>query len=200
MKGNLRLLSGRKLFSPPGNLTRPTKAVVREALINILGDKITNCHWLDLYSGSGIIGCEAIEKGAKTIVAIEKNRKVCKVCHLNLSTISNTSRQKIHIEVINSSVNKFLERGFYYYSLDKNRESIFKNSRFQFVYIDPPYKDNSYFCVLENLLLGDWVSKSSIAICEFSINSPIDIPVSWIELERKKYGDTGIILLNPNQA
>ena len=149
------MLSGRKLFSPHGNLTRPTKAIVREALMNILRDKITNCNWLDLYSGSGIIGCEVIERGAKVLVAIEVNRKILEICQTNIATISESIQNQVFIDLVNADVNNFLKVGFESYSLNENKRIHFKNSRFDYIYIDPPYvpenKDSfSYLKELEN--------------------------------------------------
>ena len=88
MKGQLRLLGGRKLDSPRGLMTRPTPARVREAVMNFLGEKIEGCHWLDLCSGSGVMACEALQKGVKRILAIEKQRATAQICKLNLIDVS----------------------------------------------------------------------------------------------------------------
>ena len=55
MKTNLRLIGGKRLESPNNIHTRPTTLRVREAIFNILQDKVENCNWLDLFSGSVII-------------------------------------------------------------------------------------------------------------------------------------------------
>ena len=75
MKTNLRLLGGKKLQSPNKSYTRPTTLRVREAIFNILKNKVINSNWLDLFSGTGAVSCEAYNHGAKKIVAIEKNKK-----------------------------------------------------------------------------------------------------------------------------
>ena len=72
MKANLRLIGGKKLESPNNIFTRPTTLIVREAIFNILSSRVENSNWLDLFSGSGSISCEAYNHGAKKIVAIEK--------------------------------------------------------------------------------------------------------------------------------
>ena len=59
MKTNLRLIGGKRLKSPNNIYTRPTTLRVREALFNILNNKVENCNWLDLFSGTGAISCEA---------------------------------------------------------------------------------------------------------------------------------------------
>ena len=74
MKTNLRLIGGKKLQSPNNSYTRPTTLRVREAIFNILNNRVENSHWLDLFSGTGAISCEAYNHGARKILAIEKNK------------------------------------------------------------------------------------------------------------------------------
>ena len=59
MKANLRLIGGKKLQSPNNIHTRPTTLRVREAIFNILNNRVENSNWLDLFSGTGAISCEA---------------------------------------------------------------------------------------------------------------------------------------------
>ena len=75
MKTNLRLIGCKKLQSPNNSYTRPTTLRVREAIFNILKNRVENSNWLDLFSGTGAISCEAYNHGASKILAIEKNKK-----------------------------------------------------------------------------------------------------------------------------
>ena len=70
MKGKLKLLSGKRIESPLSKKTRPTSSKVREALINILGNKLKGASWLDLCSGSGAMACEVLQKGVKRVLAL----------------------------------------------------------------------------------------------------------------------------------
>ncbi len=166
--------------------------------MNILQENINNSHWLDLYSGSGVIGCEAIERGAKKIVAVEANPKTYKTCHLNLTNIAKANKKEILIEVMNTEAIKFLKAGFQKYSLKSSNKQ--NAPRFDYIYLDPPYKSNCYCSALEFLLSGNWVSCNCLAICEFSIEEGIEVPPQWIVKSQKTYGRTGLIFLTPNQA
>jgi len=73
MKTNLKLIGGKKLQSPNNFYTRPTTLRVREAIFNILNNRVENSNWLDLFSGTVAISCEAYNHGARKIIAIEKN-------------------------------------------------------------------------------------------------------------------------------
>jgi len=94
MKTNLRLIGGKKLQSPSNIYTRPTTLRVREALFNILNNRVKNSNWLDLFSGTGAISCEAYNHGAKKIVAIEKNKNISKICLKNLYSLKNINNRK----------------------------------------------------------------------------------------------------------
>ena len=54
MKTNLRLIGGKKLQSPNNSYTRPTTLRVREAIFNILNNRVENSNWLDLFSGTAV--------------------------------------------------------------------------------------------------------------------------------------------------
>ena len=87
MKTNLRLIGGKKLQSPNNTYTRPTTLRVREAIFNILNNRVENSNWLDLFSGTGSISCEAYNHGARKIIAIEKNKNNTKICLKNLLSL-----------------------------------------------------------------------------------------------------------------
>ena len=75
-------LKGRRLNVPRG--IRPTQDKVRSAIFNILRDKIENATFLDLFAGSGSMGIEALSRGAKRVVFVEKSRKALLVLKENL--------------------------------------------------------------------------------------------------------------------
>ncbi len=200
MTGQLRLTSGRRLRSPHGQLVRPTTWRVREALMNILRERINNSNWLDLYSGSGIISCEVMERGARQLLSVEFNRKVYKICCLNIKSITQQIDTQIFVNTINTEAIKLLKSGYKKYSIKTYQKLGKKTNRFDFVYIDPPYNHGDYFKALKNLLDGDWVSNNCMAICEFSISDGINLPKGWKVKDQKKYGGTGLIFLTPSQA
>ena len=68
----MRVIAGKarrlNLKTIPGNETRPTTDRIKETLFNILQPEIPGCRFLDLFSGSGAIGIEALSRGAKQAV------------------------------------------------------------------------------------------------------------------------------------
>ena len=192
-------MSGKRIESPLSQKTRPTSSKVREALINILGNKLRGASWLDLCSGSGAMACEALQKGVKRVLAIEKQRETAKICKKNLIYVSNTMDQSIHIEVICNELISFLKKG------PKNQRIQFikdcqNPEKFDFVFLDPPYESEVYEITQELLLSKEWIKESTTLICECSSKSMPRIHNGWKLNKEKFYGSTSLIFLIPNQA
>ena len=192
-------MSGKRIESPLSQKTRPTSSKVREALINILGNKLRGASWLDLCSGSGAMACEALQKGVKRVLAIEKRRETAKICKKNLIDVSNTMDQSIHIEVICNELISFLKKG------PKNQKIQFVKDcqnpeTFDFVFLDPPYESEVYEITQELLLSKEWIKESTTLICECSSKSMPRIHNGWKLNKEKFYGSTSLIFLIPNQA
>ena len=195
----MKLISGRRIESPLSKKTRPTSSKVREALINILGNKLRGASWLDLCSGSGAMACEALQKGVKRILAIEKQRETAKICKKNLIDVSNTMDQSIHIEVICHELISFLKKG------PKNQKIQFVKDcqnpeKFDFVFLDPPYESEVYEITQELLLSKEWIKESTTLIGECTSKSMPRIHTGWKLNKEKFYGSTSLIFLIPNQA
>ncbi len=69
---------GRRLGSPPGSSVRPTGDRVREALFNILGQRLDGWRFLDVCAGSGAVALEALSRGADAVVGLEENAALCR--------------------------------------------------------------------------------------------------------------------------
>ena len=195
----MKLISGKRIESPLSQKTRPTSSKVREALINILGNKLRGASWLDLCSGSGAMACETLQKGVKRVLAIEKQRETAKICKKNLIDVSNTMDQSIHIEVICNELISFLKKG------PKNQKIQFVKDcqnpeKFDFVFLDPPYESEVYEITQELLLSKEWIKESTTLICECSSKSMPRLHNGWKLNKEKFYGSTSLIFLIPNQA
>ena len=167
MTSNLRLIGGRRLESPKNIETRPTTLMVREAIFNILKNKVENSNWLDLFSGSGSISCEAYNHGAKKIVAIEKNKNNSRICLRNLYSLQNIVSRKNDIEVLCKDVLIWTRP-----NTDRNISSAndFNNLKFDFIYLDPPYKAIYHELVLSQIFNCNFIKKGTIVICEHSLD------------------------------
>ena len=200
MKGKLKLISGKRIESPGTHKTRPTTSIVREAIINIVGNHLEKASWLDLCSGSGAMACEALQQGAERVVAIEKRWEIAKICKKNLIDVSNTLNHKFHIEVICKEIISFLRKGPKNKKIAFTADSLKPVQKFDFVFLDPPYESKLYEFSQEYLLSKQWIKKSSTLICECSSKSLPRIHNGWKLNKVKTYGNTSLVFLTPNQA
>ena len=193
MKTNLRLIGGKKLQSPKNDYTRPTTLRVREAIFNILNTKVENSNWLDLFSGTGAISCEAYNHGARKIIAIEKDKHNSKICLKNLLSLQDIDKRENDIDVICKDVLNWTKPNY-----ERNLSSKvidLKKLKFDFIYLDPPYNFNFHELVLHQIFYCNFMKKDSIVICEHSPNLFIKKNNLWEIIDVRDYGQTRLSFL-----
>ena len=193
MKTNLRLIGGKKLQSPNNIHTRPTTLRVREALFNMLKNKVENSSWLDLFSGTGSISCEAYNHGARKIIAIEKNKNNSKICLNNLLSLQDIDNRKNDIEVICKDVLKWTKPNYERNLSSKNFD--LNKLKFDFVYLDHPYYENFHSLVLNQIFHCNFLKKDSIVICEHSPKLNINKTTLWETIDVRDYGQSRLTFL-----
>ena len=118
----MRVISGefrsRQLTAPAGTQTRPTPDRLRESLFSALGDRVGGCTFFDGYAGCGSVGIEALSRGAKHAIFVEKHPQALVALRANLEKL----RVKDRATVICGSVSKVL------------RQQVA-----EIVFLDPPY-------------------------------------------------------------
>jgi len=192
MKTNLRLIGGKKLQSPNNSFTRPTTLRVREAIFNILNNRVENSNWLDLFSGTGAISCEAYNHGARKIIAIEKNKFNSEICLKNLLSLQNIENRQNDIEVICKDVLNWTKPDFH-----RNSSKIIdlNKLKFDFVYLDPPYDASFHELVLSQIFNCNFLKKDSTIICEHSPNLTIKTSTLWETVDVRDYGQSRLTFL-----
>jgi 16S rRNA (guanine966-N2)-methyltransferase len=137
------IYKGRTLKSPRDLQVRPTSDRLRETLFNILNLRITeDTRFLDLCSGTGAIGFEALSRGSRHATFIEKAQRECALIKTN-SELLEVDAQKLRIICV--SAEKFLQN---------------TSQTFDLVYFDPPYADDytpvlQQFGEINSTLLAD---------------------------------------------
>lgn len=128
---------GKVIEAPEGMDTRPVTDKIRQALFNIWQFQIDGSDFLDLFSGSGSMGLEAISRHARHTVMVEKSRKAADVIRRNLKSCHFGNH---NARIMEEDVFKAIE------SLDQAGE------RFDIIYLDPPYTvDEIFHPVMEAL-------------------------------------------------
>ncbi len=96
----MRVIAGefrsRRLKTRPGFDTRPTPDRLRESLFNVLATVIEGSTFLDGYAGTGAVGIEALSRGAKRCIFVEKDRAAVEVIRDNLASLGLTERAQVY--------------------------------------------------------------------------------------------------------
>ncbi len=158
--------------------TRPTMDRVKESLFGMIQNNIPNSTVLDLFSGSGNLGLEALSEGASLAVLVDQNKKAIDTINRNIKNIGISSVKVLWMD--------------YQKALDCLKEDKVK---FDVIFLDPPYKtdyiENSINKITENNLLKE----DGIMICESDNLNKIIYPSNYKSVKEKKYGDKYIVIL-----
>jgi len=169
---------GMRLKAPDGITTRPTADRVKEALFSILqsANKIKGCRVLDLFSGSGALGIEAISRGAEFVFFIEKSPLAINALKQNLSHTRCIDKS----EILAMDVNKALK---FLYG---------KKELFDLILMDPPYNYDFYLNVIE--IAGTRLLKSDgLLVAETSVKKTLPEKIGTsTHSARRIYGDTAL--------
>lgn len=141
-----------QLKTPEGMETRPTSDRVKESLFNMLNPDIYDCRFLDLFSGSGAIGIEALSRGAKKAVFVDKSKICTDIIKENLKF----TKLEENAEVINAEV------------IDTIKKLGRENAVFDIIFMDPPYAAGLYEPVLNSLITEGILSKNGYVVAESS--------------------------------
>lgn len=141
-----------------GQDTRPTTDRIKETLFNMLHNDLGDCRFLDLFSGSGAIGIEALSRGASLAVMIENNKKAAKIIEENLTA----TRLSDWARVLSCDALTGLGR------LEGTGEA------FDFVFMDPPYGKGLEKQVLEYLSHSALIHENTLLIIEADLKTEFD--------------------------
>jgi len=170
---------GLKLAGPGREGIRPTSDKVREALFNMI--HVEEAAFLDLFGGTGAVGCEAASRGAASVTIVENNQRALAIIKKNVAAVTAAEGVKAKVEIRYADAPKFLAE---------------KTScgKYDFCFIDPPYNRPDAGKLLEEITKNSLMEPGGVFILETSSRK---IP----ELKRepykiKRYGDTTLLLFN----
>ena len=147
-----------QLRTPEGLGTRPTTDRIKETLFNMLQPELADCRFLDMFSGSGGIGIEALSRGAGCAVFVENNKEALECIRENLKK----TRLDGQATVISSDYLSALQ------SLNQRGEC------FDIIFMDPPYRMDYEKKALEYMVNSSLIHEDSLIIFEAALETSID--------------------------
>lgn len=166
---------GAVLAAPKGDATRPTTDKVKEAIFSSIQGRIPDCRFLDLFSGTGQMGIEALSRGADKIVLVDKGGPAISVIKKNLEKIR--AQDDPNVRVLKKSATAAIE--------------ALTDEKFDIVYMDPPYKIAFDEAVKAADLLSeyDMLTDDGLLIVEHSAEEPFNTDVINMQFVRScSYG------------
>ena len=157
---------GRKLREPKGMDIRPTADHVKEAVFDIIQFRIPGASVLDLFTGTGQLGIEALSRGAARVVMVDQSQEAVKLARENLRICAFEQRAEL---VCAESVS-FLRRG----------------ERFDVIFLDPPYDGDLLDRAIESILRFDILKDNGIMVCESRVEKSLP-PLSGPYFFKKEY-------------
>lgn len=159
--------------------TRPTMDRVKESVFAMIQDYIKNSIFLDLYSGTGNIGIEAISNGSKKAYLVDNNMVAIKTIKENINMLKIDNACVIKEDAI-KCLNNFINIGI----------------KFDIIFLDPPYHtnelDKSLTIINDNLCL---LGESSIIVCETEIKIDYQKYDNLMIYKTRKYGSKEVTIL-----
>ena len=177
----MRVIAGKArrlaLKTVPGMETRPTTDRIKETLFNMIQDELYGIRFLDLFSGSGAIGIEALSRGAKEAVFVEKNPAAVRCIRENLDF----TRLAADAFVVQTDVFAALDR--------LEREIEAGKESFGVIFMDPPYDHELEKQVLIRLKDSAAADEHTLIIVEASLKTDFSYleELGYHLLKCKKY-------------
>ena len=145
------------LKTPKNQRTRPTSDRTKETLFNMLQPELPNCTFLDLFSGSGGIGIEALSRGASKCIFVENDRDAINCIRENLAKTKMLEKSQVIARDVLSAL-RILEGQMV----------------FDCIFMDPPYEKDIEKEVLKYLLKSNLINTSSLIVVEGSNDTDFD--------------------------
>ena len=171
--GNAR---GRKLKELPGMDTRPTTDKVKESMFNIVQFDIEGRRVLDLFAGTGQLGCEALSRGAAYVTFVDQSREAVRVVKENAALVADPDS----FEVLQRDALGFVQA---------------RPGKYGLIFLDPPYRTGLMEKALTAIATIDIVAEHGIIVCETGLDEILPTLPEPYEMGREyRYGKIKITL------
>lgn len=176
----MRIIAGRfkgkKLIAPTGSDVRPTTDMVKESIFGMIQFDVPDSVFVDLFSGSGAIGIEALSRGAREVIFADLSRQSINLIKQNLAGITCNN-----YKVIEAPYERVLS------------ELSNQGKKVDIIFIDPPYKDKPLGNILELTDKYDILSDDGMVIYEHLYADKVEIEDEhFVIVKSKKYGTVGV--------
>lgn len=168
---------GHALITPTGRNTRPTLDRIKESMFGILQFELADTTVLDLFSGSGNLGMEALSRGAAFAVFCDHDRQSAAIIRKNIEKLRFEEQTQLYAMDFSAAI----------------KASVASGRRFDIVFLDPPYASELAEQSIELLLKNGSLNKNAIIVVE---HDPEKIPkANGFTADTRRHGEVGFTIL-----
>ncbi len=170
-------VKGFPIKMPKGTPTRPATELVRGAIFSVLTSSVED--WsrvLDLFSGSGSLGIEALSRGAGSVDFVDQESRCCDIIKENLAKTGFSAQARVHCTTVNRAINSL-------------------NDEFNIVLMDPPYKDTGIGTIIEQLAASKAVGIRTTVVITHASRFKFQPQYGALVMKREiRHGDSTIAI------
>jgi 16S rRNA (guanine966-N2)-methyltransferase len=177
---------GLTLAAPKDERVRPTSDRVREALYNILahndfdvGFRIEGARVLDLFSGTGALGLEALSRGAKYVLFVDDSAESRGLVRRNVEAMQATGVTKIWRRDATALGEMAANAG----------------GPFDLVLLDPPYRKDLLGPAMISVRDGKWLADKALIVAEMAADEKFIVPAGFALIDERDYGQTKVLVM-----
>jgi 16S rRNA (guanine966-N2)-methyltransferase len=165
-------LRGRVLAVPVE--TRPSDGRLRESLFSIWGERVRDCRFLDLFAGSGVVGLEAVSRGARAVVFVEAEPRALRTLAVNLRRVA-AERVAVRAGRLPAELARMAAAG----------------EAFDLVFADPPYRYGAYPALLAGVapLLAAGVEVAIEHASRAQLAAEVGV---LVQIDHRRYGGSAL--------
>ena len=179
----MRIIAGRfrgtHLFTPARADIRPTADRLRAAIFNILQQRIRGKRVLDLFAGTGALGIEALSRGASHAAFVDQEQHAVDLVRRNIAKVRVVEKATV-----------------LQWDIARNLHCLDGCGQFDFVFMDPPYRQGLIRRTLENLAAAE--CEFGMVIAEHETGETMEhLPGGFHLRDQRRYGKTLVSFLTP---
>ncbi len=173
-------LRGRKLVSPHGDEVRPTSDMAKQGIFNVLQFDIEGSRFVDLFSGSGAVGIEALSRGAAEVVFCDNGREGILATNENLKLVKEL-------------------KGAHYKFVARDWRDCLRTlqGKWDYIFCDPPYGSVDVGEIAATVLRAGALNEGGYLIFEHDADLSSDVPEGFELVKSRKYGRICVDYLTP---
>ncbi len=170
-------LRGRAIEAPRGLLSRPPLAIIRESVFNVMGREVEGKTVLDLFSGSGSLGIEALSRGASRVHFVDASPRSAKMIRRNAESLGIADS----CVIVRDDAAGFVQ--------------AWDGSPFDLVFVDPPFLSGKTAPVLAAMQTSTAVSGRTVIIVRVHRRETLEVPDPFRVFKERRFGENLVLFM-----